>query len=231
MKINLTFLILLCLSLSSIAIAQSNCGEQTSQMSIMPQSPVNMTIVWVEEPDDVGEYIVWYRTAGDSPEDLNRGAWKRSQPSYNKSSILLTLLEENQRYEYGLEKKCPDNTTTGLYMIGAFSTGEKCGAAACTPPAFATSGTWCNPKATEAQIYWQYVNGMGFGRIGNNMDAYKIRYKPRGESIWTTLRSAFPNKRLRNLIPDTYYEYQVDALCSNGERTTFSQSFFFRTLP
>lgn len=71
-----------------------------------------------------------------------------------------------------------------------------------------------NNATLEASISWQAVTGANL---------YVIRYRKRFTPTWETVTSAQPNVVLTSLLPNTRYEFQVQAYCSIENRNLPSE--------
>lgn len=76
-------------------------------------------------------------------------------------------------------------------------------------------------STATAEIRWSVSAGV----------TYELRCRPVGSVNWTTTQPiAAPPCVLTALTPNTVYEYQIRALCSNGQSSTFSEATSFTTL-
>ena len=73
-------------------------------------------------------------------------------------------------------------------------------------------------NTTTAKAFWQAVS---------NATKYQIRYRPVGSTSWTSKSSTSRAKLLKNLTPNTDYEYQLRTQCTSWG--AWSSSFNFST--
>ena len=79
-----------------------------------------------------------------------------------------------------------------------------------------------NITTTKATANWNIIPGA---------DSYQIWYRPIGAGTWTKKLATTNFKTIKSIIPDTDYEYQVRAECSDGEFGAFTDLQNFTTLP
>ena len=72
---------------------------------------------------------------------------------------------------------------------------------------------------TTATLSWNAVSGA---------NSYSLRYRPVASSIWATSTALIATATVSGLLPDTPYEYQMQALCAS--ESEFSALQYFTTL-
>ena len=134
--------------------------------------------------------------------------------SVASNSVNLLGLLSAMQYECQFQSVC----TSGN---GSFSNSVVFNTAANTTPVCDTvNGLFVSSiKSTSAKLNWNATN---------NASSYKIEYKKTDAALWTIKSTAFTNKSITSLSPNTNYEFKVQANCSNGQGS-FSPAFVFRT--
>lgn len=138
--------------------------------------------------------------------------WARvagSQHSYNLSGLL-----SNTNYTWIVCGFCSGGITTLYSSSNTFTTlSSSCG----TPNV--NSFTNSNVTGSSATMGWAAVSGAV---------SYNVKYAIRYSGNWTTVNSTTTSKNVTGLTGSTWYEFQVQTVCSNGS-SAYSSSGIFQT--
>ncbi len=88
----------------------------------------------------------------------------------------------------------------------------------CEPPGGVTAS---NITSNSARISWTAVSGAS---------SYSLQYRRAGTNRWRTKSTTATAVKLKNLLPNTSYEYQVATVCADGT-SDYSVVQLFRTAP
>ncbi|REK00950.1 MAG: hypothetical protein DWQ39_10280 [Bacteroidetes bacterium] len=217
MRVNFyTWLIcLLILSFEGAVAQTTNCvppATLTSSVSGSTTAVLNWT-----PAAGATYYNVQYRPLSSNPVQ-----WLSMVSQSN--TITLANLLCNTTYEWRVQSVC-GNVSIGLSAfsnIATFTTGP-CTQTCPTPARLSTSSITAN----SAQTSWSSVTGAV---------AYTVRYRSANapNAAWITLTVQSNSAALNNLLCNTQYEWQVQALCSPAgtvhSASPFSSSVSFNTL-
>ncbi len=139
--------------------------------------------------------------------------WKRVGGS--QSTYTISGLTSNTSYTWIVRGLCSGGASTAYSSTNTFTTlSSNCG----TPNVnLFTNG---NVTATSATMGWAAVT---------SAVSYNIKYAVRYSGNWTTVTSTSTSKNVTGLIPSTWYEFQVQTVCSNGT-SSYSSSGIFQTI-
>ncbi len=130
--------------------------------------------------------------------------------SYN-----FTGLASNTSYTWIVCCLCSGGTSSSYSASNSFSTiSSSCG----TPNA--STFTSSSITASSATMGWTAVSGAV---------SYNIKYAIRYSGNWTTVTSTSTSKNVTGLTASTWYEFQVQTVCSNGT-SAYSTSGIFQTI-
>jgi len=131
----------------------------------------------------------------------------------NQSSYTLTGLLSNTSYTWMVKGICT-GTWTAYSSSNTFSTlSSTCG----TP----NSALFTNSSVTSSS------GTMGWASVSGAI-SYNIRYAIRYSGNWTTVTSTTTSKNVTGLTASTWYEFQVQTVCSSGS-SAYSSSGIFQT--
>ncbi|MCX6274232.1 MAG: fibronectin type III domain-containing protein [Bacteroidetes bacterium] len=132
-----------------------------------------------------------------------------SQHSYSLSGLL-----SNTNYTWIVCGFCSGGTTTLYSSSNTFTTlSSSCG----TPNVNSFSNN--NVTGSSATMGWAAVSGAV---------SYNVKYAIRYSGNWTTVNSTTTSKNVTGLTGSTWYEFQVQTVCSNGS-SAYSSSGIFQT--
>ena len=139
--------------------------------------------------------------------------WKKVPGSAH--STTLTGLLPNTQYDWSVRCICASNPSQAYCTAVTFTTlSSSCGTA--DVYYFSSSSITSN----SAIVGWRAVSGAV---------SYNIRYAVRYSNNWVTVSSTTVSKSLSNLVSSTWYEFQVQSVCSSGAGS-WSASGIFQTL-
>lgn len=144
---------------------------------------------------------------------IQGGTWSSFQSlPIGQQQVLLSQLLPCSEYEVELQAIC--GSTLGESAIYSFKT-DGC----CVPPSGLTT---LSTKADSALINWQPLLAG---------QSYIIHYLEAGTSNWQQVASTNRDSFwLTNLDSCSYYNVTIQAICSNGDTTDFSDTIHFVTL-
>ena len=132
-----------------------------------------------------------------------------SAHSYNMINLL-----PNTSYTWCVRCMCAASPTQSYSVTNTFVTlSSNCGVV--DPYYFGTTGI----TAYAATISWKAITGAL---------SYNIRYGVRYSNVWSTTSSTTISKALSGLSPTTWYEFQIQTVCSSGA-SAWSTSGIFQT--
>jgi hypothetical protein len=126
-------------------------------------------------------------------------------------SKAVTGLSASTMYEFQVQSVC----LSGSSSYSASTTFMTSAATACNIP----SGL----NATSITYYGATLTWSSTGAV-----SYNIRYKATSSSTWSTINSYSLSSSIAGLSANTYYEFQVQSVCSSSS-SAFSSSFVFKT--
>ncbi|HRH64742.1 MAG TPA: metallophosphoesterase, partial [Bacteroidia bacterium] len=130
-------------------------------------------------------------------------------------STTLTNLLPNTQYDWSVRCICASNPSQAYSTAVSFTTlSSSCG----TADVYYFSST--SITSNSATVGWRAVTGAV---------SYNIRYAVRYSGNWITVSSTTVSKALSNLVSSTWYEFQVQSVCSSGAGS-WSSSGIFQTL-
>lgn len=133
----------------------------------------------------------------------------------SQRTVSITGLLPNTTYDWAVRCICATSPTQSYSVLKSFTTlSSNCGVA--DPLYFSTT----NKTATTATVGWRSVTGAV---------SYNVRYAVRYSGNWNTVTSTTNSKGLTNLVPLTWYEFQVQTVCASGA-SNWSTSGIFQTL-
>ena len=117
-------------------------------------------------------------------------------------SYVLTSLVPGTAYEWRVKSICAGNPIQSYSIQNVFNTlSPLCGSV--DPYYF----NIFNIDHNSAMVTWQGIAGVSL---------YNVRYAVRFSNNWTTVSTTATTKALTNLLPSTWYEFQIQALCAAG---------------
>lgn len=143
------------------------------------------------------------------------GSTNYSNASTSGTSVVLANLQPESNYEVSVRAICPNGLASDWSEPVIFTTIEGCNA---IPP---TTCSFTNISTTSAVATWEEMP---------NTSGYNIRWRPVGDSSWTSTFASFNSRSLTGLISATTYEVRIQTVCQTGNSSVFSESFFFTTL-
>lgn len=130
-------------------------------------------------------------------------------------SMTITGLLPNTQYEWCVRCICASSPSQAYSAAVSFTTlSSSCG----TADVYYFSST--SITSNSATVGWRAVSGA---------TSYNIRYAVRYSGNWVTVSSTTVSKALSALASSTWYEFQVQSVCSSGAGT-WSSSGIFQTL-
>jgi len=129
------------------------------------------------------------------------------------SSYTLTGLQSNTSYTWMVKSIC-SGTWTAYSSSNVLTTNSS----SCGLPNVALF-TNSNVTSSSGTMGWAAVAGA---------TSYNIRYAIRYSGNWTTVTSTTTSKNVTGLTSSTWYEFQVQSVCSNGT-SAYSASGIFQT--
>jgi len=151
-------------------------------------------------------YNVRYRVSG--------GSWTSACSSTTSTYCNVTGLTCGTSYEYQVQANCSGGNTSSWSNSCSFQTS----ACPCNTPVCTSAS---NITETSAKLNWNSSTGA---------NSYNVRYRVSGGS-WTTACSSTTSTycNVTGLTCGTSYEYQVQANCSGGNTSSWSNSCSFQT--
>ena len=182
-----------------------SCGvPSTSTFNVSSITTSGATIQWTAVSGSNG-YNVQYRINGSS-------TWTIVTTLSNSKA--LTGLSSATAYQYQVQTIC----SGGNSAYSATATFTTSGATCAVPDVNQFTST--NKTASSCTVGWKNISG----NSGYNVQ-YRIRYS---NSAWTTVNATTNSKSLTGLSASTWYEFQVQTICSGGTGA-FSASGIFTT--
>lgn len=133
----------------------------------------------------------------------------------SQKSLTITGLLSNTSYDWWVRCICASNPSQGYSVLNTFTTlSSTCG----TPDVTYFSAS--NKTSNSATVGWRAVTGAV---------SYNVRYAVRYSGVWTTVSATTISAPLSGLLPLTWYEFQVQAVCASGTGS-WSASGIFQTL-
>lgn len=132
----------------------------------------------------------------------------------SQNSVTITGLTPSTQYDWWVRCICASAPVQGYSVLNNFTTlSGTCGV---PDVSYFSSGSIGPVSAT---LGWRGVSGA----IG-----YNVRYAVRYSGNWTTVPSTSVTKTITNLLPQTWYEFQVQTNCASG-LGAWSASGIFQT--
>ncbi len=132
----------------------------------------------------------------------------------SQNSVTINGLTPSTQYDWWVRCICASAPVQGYSVLNNFTTlSGTCGV---PDVAYFSSGSIGPVSAT---VGWRGVSGA----IG-----YNVRYAVRYSGNWTTVPSTSVSKTITNLLPQTWYEFQVQTNCASG-LGAWSASGIFQT--
>lgn len=190
----------------------------------------NITMRSCVKPDMLTAYNLSDTTAmlGWNPavtaELINVRIWERGssvvttrQINGNISTLRMNNLNPATDYDWSVQTMCTSgNNISNSGSFRTLGSPLSCGS---TPQHTRTE----NISTTKATLRW-------YNTVG---DSYRVRFKPSGSSTYSfrmlTGTQFATGTQINNLVSNTTYEWQVQAIC-NGYTTPFTQPTYFRTI-
>ena len=116
-------------------------------------------------------------------------------------------------YEWQVQTVCSSNSAIFTSLIYFITVPLVCN----TPTGLSTT----NVSSQSAVFSWTPAAAA----IG-----YNIQYRVVGTTIWTSRNSILSSYNASGLMPNTYYEWQVQTICAGGGTSVFSNMVSFNTL-
>lgn len=130
-------------------------------------------------------------------------------------SLSITGLLPNTQYDWCVRCICASSPTQSYSTLNTFTTlSSSCG----TPDVAYFSSTGIT--SSGAMVGWRAVTGAL---------SYNVRYAVRYSNNWVTVSSTTISKAITGLVGSTWYEFQVQTVCSSGAGS-WSSSGIFQTL-
>lgn len=189
---------------SAIQSFTMNCPLPTGMTELYGPTEARLSWNWQASAGVPVDYTLRWRVLG-SP------TWT-TIPNLSNSNHLLTGLTPNTAYEWQLQTICIGNSTGPASPIRSFTTG--CG----IPQLYYVSDL----TSSSATMNW----------LSQTPDAqYVLRWRVYTPTSWTTSPTTFTGSsgRVTGLQGSTDYEVQLQAVCANGQRSPFTESFYIYT--
>ncbi|HNS11378.1 MAG TPA: DNRLRE domain-containing protein [Bacteroidia bacterium] len=161
------------------------------------------TFDWISVSGAV-QYRVQYRLRGTS-------VWTVDSTSTN--SYTVSGLIPGSDYEWQVQTVCASNSAIYTSLIYFITVPLVCNA----PVGMSTT----NVSSQSAVFSWSPATAA----IG-----YNIQYRAVGTTLWTTRSSVLNSYNASGLIPNTYYEWQVQTICAGGGTSGHGNLVTFNTL-
>ena len=181
-------------------------GLFTSYQS--PDSCSYRRVNWAVCPALAGQYEVQYRQQGVS-------SWTAGG-SVTGDNFLIGNLLPATGYDYRVRTLC-GNGIVSDFTVGSFTSN---GCSLCDTP-YSYYLTVGDITANAATVKWG-------GSTSTN--TYRVRWKAGYTGTWSSITVTGKSYRITGLSNDTPYDWQVQALCSNGQYSDYSPTNFFRTV-
>jgi uncharacterized membrane protein YuzA (DUF378 family) len=129
------------------------------------------------------------------------------------SSVVVSGLGSSTTYEFQVQSVCSSGSSS-------YSSSSTFTTLAASPPP-------CNvPASLSATSITSTSTTLNWGLTG--AISYNVRYKPTTSTTWITNSSAGGSVAVSGLSASTYYEFQVESICSSGS-SAYSASTIFKT--
>ena len=167
--------------------------------------------------------IIW--TPGDTETDWNlqyktaSGDWSNSIAVTGTPSHTLTGLTANTQYQVRVQAVCDTNNVSDWSAVMTFKTAEEQQQETCPSP---TNVTATNITESSANISWTQQG---------DVTSWDVNYRVAGATSWNTTTTSSNPHTLTGLTPETSYEVQVIAHCTNGVTSDPSTTITFTTNP
>ncbi len=133
------------------------------------------------------------------------------------ANLVLANLAACTEYQYRVRANCSATSSSAYTTQQAFRTGN------CAPACRVPSNLFAVARDSAAVLYWAATNTGGF------VIQYRVISNTNTVNPWTMVTAATPTYTLRGLLPCTYYEFQVKAVCSATSSSDYSASVRFKT--
>lgn len=186
---------------SAIQSFTMSCPLPTGMTELYSPTEARLSWNWQASAGVPVDYTLRWRAAG-TP------TWT-TIPNLSNSVYMLTGLTPNTAYEWQLQTNCIGSGMGPASPIRSFTTG--CG----MPQLYYTS----NLTSTSVTMNW----------LSQTPDAqYVLRWRIFTPTSWTTSPTMFTGSsgRVTGLQGEIYHEVQLQAVCANGQRSPFTESFY-----
>jgi Secretion system C-terminal sorting domain len=153
-------------------------------------------------------FTIRYRIATDS---IWSEAAAQAAPTDSIVSFRLTGLRACTGYVYQVRTTCAGVVSTFSTLLTFQTLG--CNAACALPAGLATY-----TRDSMALLYWSGI-----------APQYQVQYRAVGAAAFTTVTVSTPNATILGLLPCTYYEFKVKAICSATSSSDFTSVTRFKT--
>jgi serine protease len=189
--------------LSALQSLLNICGACPPLLSVRASSiGIQQAFINWTGNDSIRRVDLRYRVKG-------TGAWTTLENA--QSPTLLSNLQACTQYEFQVKAFCRSSNIDYDEVFNFRTDG------CCEPP-----GTLNIPSGIVSStiIRWPAVS---------IATGYNFRYRPVGTSNWITASPPFTSINLRDLLPCTTYEAQIQSQCPGGAVSQFSRSYNFST--
>lgn len=192
----------LCYNLKATIYGEQQSCAVPSGLNATNITTTTATLNW-NSISTATSYNIQYRPQGTT-------TWTSTTSTSNSKSV--NGLIANTTYEFQVQAVC----TSGSSAFSTSVTFTTLTQQTCGVPAGLNA---TNITQTSATLNWTAVS---------NASSYNIQYRAQGTTAWTNTNATTNSKSISALLANTTYEFQVQAVCSNGS-SAFSASATFTT--
>jgi|GEM_PF-3753883 len=194
-------------TIRAFTLADENC-KRPKQIFASPDT-TKLYVIWTKSPNATGYQLAWKLKGTNNP-------WQTADiNSPNTLQYIIRNLESGMDYHLRIRSVCSGNefsTWNDLDARTLYFGNENCR----TP----RNRTVTDIRSRRVTITWEKVS---------NAKTYLIRYKKDNTGVWETIATPDNSLTLTGLTPDSFYQYDVQAICSETQSSVPTLIGSFRT--